>query len=262
MVLEQKDDCYNNLPVQDGLFMDPVTRLLSTTAAVTACIDRFPLVVLADNGKYVAIKPQITLIPAPATEAPWEMSIKDLTTGTATAGLYTNYEMNSYNLLTEFPSYRKAVLTGISMSACRNADCMPAMTDQITYPRYELNPLNEAEEKIHVLTHPAEVITQWANQYAKYCAVGVAIYITTKLTLELMAIICVAFLGGLPAALHLAVEFYGKHWMYIQQTLKMKYSMNSDSTYIKVADDDIVYSKLLEEQKKNSARYPPTAILQ
>ena len=77
-----------------------------------------------------------------------------------------------------------------------------------------------------------------------------------------MAIICVAFLGGLPAALHLAVEFYGKHWMHIQRTLKMKYSMNSDSTYIKVADDDILYSKLLEEQKKNSARYPPTAILQ
>ena len=132
VVLEQKADCYNKVPVQDGLFMDPVTGLLSTTAAITACIDRFPLVVLADNGKYVAIKPQITLIPAPATDAPWEMSMKDLATSTSTAGIYTNYEMNSYNLLTEFLSYRKAVLTGISMSACKNAECLHAMSDSIT----------------------------------------------------------------------------------------------------------------------------------
>ena len=115
---------------------------------------------------------------------------------------------------------------------------------------------------MHILTHPTEIITQWADKYAKYCSVAVAIYFTTKFTLELLAILCVAILGGLPAALHLAVEFYGTHWLHIQRTLKAKYTMGSDSTYLRVAYEDVLYSKLLEEQKKTNPRYPTNAILQ
>ena len=106
------------------------------------------------------------------------------------------------------------------------------MFDSITYPRYELNPLNEAEQKLHTLTHPTELITQWADKYAKYCSLAIAIYFTAKFTLELLAILCVAILGGLPAALHLAVEFYCTQWLHIQHTLKTKYTMGSDSTYL------------------------------
>ena len=125
-----------------------------------------------------------------------------------------------------------------------------------------MNPLNEAEQKLHILTHPTEIITQWADKYAKYCSLAIAIYFTAKFTLELLAILCVAILGGLPAALHLAVEFYCTQWLHIQHTLKTKYTMGSDSTYLWVADEDILYSKLLEEQKKANPRYPTNAILQ
>ena len=170
--------------------------------------------------------------------------------------------MNSYNLLTEFPSYQKAVLTSILMTACKNAECLPAMPDSITYLRYELNPLDQAEAKFHLLTHPTEVITQWADQYAKYCSLALAIYFTAKFTLELLAILCIAIMCGIPDALHLSVEFYGTQWLHIQRTLKAKYNMGTDSTYLRVADEDILYSKLLEEQKKSSPRYPTNAILQ
>ncbi len=110
-VLEERDICYNAIPIAGG-FVKPSDRVFTRYAAKKHCNHFFGLKVHTLDGTWVEINPHIKELPKPKELPLMEHSLQheDLSTG----GIYTEGELKAWTQHLEMGDYHDAVLESIS----------------------------------------------------------------------------------------------------------------------------------------------------
>lgn len=109
--------CFDKIPLVGGNFVDPRTRLLSTTATEVACDERFPLVVRAEAGNWISIGPGVS-----HRKSPENMSVlpevehnhEDFSSG----GIYSADEMQVWQSHIAWGDYKESLSETSAMKAC------------------------------------------------------------------------------------------------------------------------------------------------
>lgn len=253
--VDTRKDCFDKVPLKNNMYMDPISRITYKYASKTPCLPRFPLIVKTDSGVFISLNPEIAKIPTPPSHTPYS-NMTNLEESFSSSGLYTELEVQSYSLLTEFPSYKKALLNEISYGTCSHAQCHPVMTQERDFPDFDLSKLTNMENKMDDMMHPAHYIEKWVDSYAKYCSLIISVFFTCKIVCELLTILVVGTLCGLPAALNLFCEYYGYNIGQARRTLQAKKALETP-TYQRA--ETLEMSQMHQDPHKQY--YPGTAIL-
>ena len=135
--LVELDQCYREVPLTDGLFVDPTTLVKVAHPTPVVCSQRFPLLVKALQG-WVSVNPKISTHPYPETELP--LNYVSHHTATLGGGLYTESEMEAWKQVLSFPAYHRALTQELALGVCLQRGNCPEGT-AIGGTRYDLQPL-------------------------------------------------------------------------------------------------------------------------
>ena len=133
-------NCGNKIPIENNLFVDPYTRIVTDHWAVRDCNTHYPMMVNSMDG-WVTINPDVRPAKAPAEVQVVGGNISHHES-MAHGGLYTRYEIESWESLIQYSQYRDAVSETLAYGVCvKEGKCKP--TTQENVPRYNLQHLEE-----------------------------------------------------------------------------------------------------------------------
>ena len=125
--LRRSDQCYKQIPLTNGGYMDLSSRLLVKKPEPVACSQHFPVVVRTEEG-WVEL-PVLKAIPAPAP-GHHGLNEVDAFTDFSVTNIYTKTELEDFHQLLSFPEYRESKLSEILYGDCvQDGTCA---TSQIT----------------------------------------------------------------------------------------------------------------------------------
>ena len=201
--------CYDRIPLKNNLFMDFSTRLIHKFATVIPCLKRFPIQIRTDSGIYVALTPEISQVPTPPDHQPWKTNTTINEENFAVSGLYTEEEMESYDFLIDFPSYKEAMLSELSFGTCSSTACHPVVSSNSQrFPNFDLSRLTDPEGVIEDLYSPAHFFKTVVQKYANYCAIIIALIWTIKTAINIITLLAIWTICGFAATSNLFCEFY------------------------------------------------------
>ena len=171
----EKPSCYQDIPINDDFYVDPVTKLKKRYSSQVSCSSRFPLTVRTESGHWISIDPTIRKVPAPEQHFVSNPHHRlELVTEFA---VYTQQEVESWEEILSFPHYQSAVLHKISYGSClSDASCLSA--EDPTHPHYSLdNLLSEVENQVDVFSQ----IRKWVEKKGAILSFLVIIYVLARI---------------------------------------------------------------------------------
>ena len=192
--IAESENCYADVPLISGKFVDINTRLLKDHSTQQGCNRRFPLIVQAEEA-WVELLPHIKQIAAPLTFSPSTIAISPVE-DFANSGLYTQSEINEWQHLLSFPSYREALLAEISLGNCIvDGSCPPQHSDG-QLPLYSLTKLREElNEKLNIFKR----VDKFIRLYGDYLAALVLLIFVFKFLMNFV-LTAITLLRAGPAA--------------------------------------------------------------
>ena len=115
--ISKTGSCFDKIPIVGGNFVDPKTKLLSSSATEVACNERFPLVVRAEEGNWLTIGPGVSHRKSPENVSVLpteEHSHEDFAAG----GIYSSDEMQSWQNHISWGDYKESLSETTAMKAC------------------------------------------------------------------------------------------------------------------------------------------------
>ena len=136
--------CYDRIPLQNQVFIDPITRIGTQHSFVVVCNHHFPEAVQTKEG-WVSL-PELRPIKEPNQFVKDQnVTHEDMSRG----GLYTGKELEQWEQFIAYGNFRSSLLSSISTGACVHRDI--CKSDEMELPRYNLDRLiEEANEKMNV----------------------------------------------------------------------------------------------------------------
>ena len=174
-VLEERDTCYNAIPISGG-YVKPSNRVFTRYAAKKHCNHFFGLKIHTLDGTWVEINPHIKELPTPRELPLMEHNLQheDLSTG----GIYTEGELQAWTQHLEMGDYHDAIL------------------ESITYQSYgtggelEPNPFQTANKwgQEISLSSPWRVFTKWIESWGTYVCLLALLVEAVHLTVWVVAV--------------------------------------------------------------------------
>ena len=132
--------CWDSIQLDNGLFVDVVTRVAKKHAKQTDCSAHFPLYVQTHTGLWITVAEEIKVVDPPDESRivqGWPPHESFTTTG-----LYTQEELTSWEMLASWGSYHDAISTKISQGVCRQDGGPCARTvGEVSVAEYDLSRL-------------------------------------------------------------------------------------------------------------------------
>ena len=176
-VIEEKEDCYDAIPIESG-FVKPYDRVFTRYSAKKPCNAFFGLKVHTADRTWVEINPHIKKIPTPGELPLSEHSLKheDLSTG----GIYTEGEISAWTQHIELGDYHQAITRSISYQSYGS--------DQHTQGGTPYN--TNTWDQQSILSGPWNLIKKWIRDWStSICLVALlveiahlAIWVTAMVT--------------------------------------------------------------------------------
>jgi len=156
-------DCLGKVPIEGGLYVDPISKIATKHAERSKCNIHFPLTIESKEG-WISVGKTIHAAIPPKRE----MLILDGANLTQhesmlTGGIYQMQAIQNFESLLEFGSFHKAMMQDISPGVCRHEDSCPdsMIQEQRSLPVYDLNKL--AKKELEALSHWG-AIDKWVQE--------------------------------------------------------------------------------------------------
>lgn len=161
--------CHQQIPIEGGQFVDPVTRIATASSAKVECNPFFATTVLTEEG-WVTITPDIV-----ATGTPSKMTIQNRVTqheDLSHGGIYTKEEINSWESVIQWSSYHNALSQNLAYGVCiHDGKCDGGQVGFQTTPGYNLDRLMDEVGDFNLLTY----IDKQINRFSTYISLCVLI---------------------------------------------------------------------------------------
>ena len=139
--------CYDRVPLQNQVYVDPITRIGTKHATTKECNNLFPEAVLTMEG-WVAL-PELRPIKEPNqfTKNKENVTHEDM----SRMGLYTPHELEQWEQFISYGTFKQSLLSSISTGACvHRAICKTG--NDMGLPSYNIDRLiEEAQAEMNVL---------------------------------------------------------------------------------------------------------------
>ena len=152
--------CYDRIPLQNSVFVDPTTRIGTQHATIKECNQKFPEAIKTNEG-WVAL-PDLSPIKDPS-QFQGEMSNmthEDMSRG----GLYTTEEIEEWEQFITYGTFRESLLNSISTGACVHREICKTNNQQ-GLPSYNIDRLME---EIKTEMNPLSKMRMWIENYGAY----------------------------------------------------------------------------------------------
>ena len=166
-------NCYDAVKLENGLFVDLVMRVARRHASKMDCSTHFPMYIQTLAGSWVTISDEVRAVDPPQH--------KEILNGYpehesfTVAGLYTQEELDSWEMLATWGDYHEAVTNHLSQGICRseeNGPC-PRAAGIVAGTRYDLTKLLVAVG----LASPWERFNSWVQaNVGILCVVVLIVY--------------------------------------------------------------------------------------
>ena len=144
--LQNSKKCYDRIPLQNQVYVDPITRIGTRHATSRECNSLFPEAVLTTEG-WVAL-PELRPIKEPNqfVNSKGNVTHEDMSRG----GLYTNQELEEWEQLISYGTFKSSLLSSISTGACVHRDICKT-GGNMGLPSYNIDRLiEEAQENMNI----------------------------------------------------------------------------------------------------------------
>ena len=159
--------CYEDVPLEDGGFMDLETRVYTKYSSETLCTRNFPSIIQTNKG-WISLTGEINPVSKPADLEQISASSFDTSTDHL-SGVYTKSEVADWNRWLEHHTYSRALLNNLAMSQCVVDDCSPGTVQSVT-PLYDMSLLrHQLEMKLNQLD-PSKAFWEWIGRYGGVCS--------------------------------------------------------------------------------------------
>jgi hypothetical protein len=141
------EKCFDRVPLQNQIYVDPVTKIGTRHATVTECNSVFPEAISSMEG-WISL-PELRPIKEPnqVLNVKKNQSHEDMSRG----GLYTKEELADWEMFISYGDFKTSLISSISTGACVHRDICKS-SNTVTMPSYNLNRLiEEAQEQMNVL---------------------------------------------------------------------------------------------------------------
>ena len=164
--------CFDRLPLQNQIFVDPVTRIGTKHASAKECNSLFPEAILTLEG-WIAL-PELRPIKEPSQ---FKRTRKNNThEDMSRAGLYTKAELNQWEQFISYGTFRTSLFSSLSFGACIHKEICQA-GEESSIPRYNIDRLiEEAEGRINIFAK----INSLIKTYGAYLSLLVLLLWTGK----------------------------------------------------------------------------------
>ena len=249
VVVAERSKCYTDIPVEgDFEFADSVTRVLKHHSTIVPCNHHFPLTVKTMTN-WIELSPHIKIVPEPQANKhrpKAHIRHKSFVDG----GLYTNTELINWENLLNFPTYQKALLTGVSLGSCiKEGQCQEESGEVRTYDFDRLIP--GVMEKLDFMA----TIRKWIETNGAYLSAGVIVLVAFKILVDVTLITLTLVKEGPRAAAAMLVALYwnSRHQMRTIQRRNQREQERRNRANKRLTEEEYP----MNEFKDESAPPPP-----
>ena len=197
-VAPMKNACMNKVPLEGGLYLDPISRIASRHASKMDCSTHFPLTILSEDG-WITVAD--TIRPAIAPE-----EVKLLDEGVEHesmkgGGIYRPEALAQFEDILEYGSFHDAIIETLGYGICRKegGPCAPiSRSVSITAPVYDLSRLTEKIASELSMFHSVDA---WITKNGGYLALAVIIGWTIQILIAGGMVMMTAVQDGLAASI-------------------------------------------------------------
>ena len=119
-VIKPREHCYDSIPIEDGKFVDPITRISSPHATPKECDSYFPLLIETTSQGWVEITNVVKPVKSPETKfVKAVVSEHESDESEGGVGLYSAEEERSWENLVAYGSFKQATLERVSYGVCK-----------------------------------------------------------------------------------------------------------------------------------------------
>ena len=146
--LQSGKKCFDRIPLQNEVYVDPITKIGTRHSTSRECNSLFPEAVLTMEG-WVSL-PELRPIKEPNkfVNNDVDVSHEDMSRG----GLYTNQELEEWEQFISYGTFKSSLLSSISTGACIHRQiCKTGSNNEL--PAYNINKLiEEAQEQLDIFS--------------------------------------------------------------------------------------------------------------
>ena len=205
VTIRETNSCYQDIAIKDNdfPFAHPQTRVLKKTSIIQPCSIHFPLIIKTLEG-WVSINPKLKMIPTPKLyrESSEKEHSKPKHLDFSQGGLYSKGELEEWNQLILFPTYRKGLIDQISQGSCQLQDQCPRIEGQQMYDVNRLIPNIITEVNLWVK------LKTWIHEKGDELAFAVLCIVILKIALNLILLALTIMTEGLESMIALAVKLF------------------------------------------------------
>ena len=198
-VAEPDGQCYTGIRLQEGVFVDPRSRIASMHAVTAVCSDHFPQYVKTMTGQWITISDKIKQIDPPQTKELLPRTSEGDHESFAVPGLYTQEELLDWEALVSWGAFHEATVQEFSRGVCKHeSGPCGGRTAEMGTKSYDLSRLiNPATFSLSLM----ERLNNWVQANVGYlCLIALVVYSIQWGIAIIMAIHSV-FSNGLGTAL-------------------------------------------------------------
>ena len=186
--------CYNKIPIEGNLFIDPITRIASEHAAATECNQIFPMVVETSSG-WISVTNVIKPVKAPETMH--REKIASDHESQLHAGIYTPEEEQAWESLVTLGSFKEATVEEISLGVCRQSGKCVLQPG----PQYSTYNLQNLVDKVNPVLSITEHMNKWLQSHIGWLCFSVLALWATQMVIAIIIILQTTFVNGVKAGI-------------------------------------------------------------
>ena len=159
-IIAEKATCFEEIPLTNGQFVNPITKLSQNVSTPTLCSSHHPMKIKTREGKFVSLEPHIR----PASNPPMyhldnddSYQMEDLTE----SAIFTTTQLQSWESLQSFPNYKKSTLNRIMIGLCIGSE-QCSSHNQVPQTTYSLTNL-ENKIKLSLWQEIQDIIKEYAT---------------------------------------------------------------------------------------------------
>ena len=180
--------CTNKIPIENNLYVDPITRVASKHASKTDCSTFFPLTIKSDDGWISITQNEVQLVTAPPTLH--EEHLKTKHESMKGVGIYQPDQIAQFEDILEYGNFHSAIIETLGYGICRKQEgpCEEIGSQESSYrPVYDLRRL---EERTMEMFSFGKNIQSWITEIGSYLSaiviIGWIIQASIILTMTIM----------------------------------------------------------------------------
>ena len=174
-----EQECYDAIRLENGLFVDVMTRIAKRHAAVKDCSAHFPTYLEKADGTWITVSDEIRVTDPPKSGSLIEASTLKEHESFAQRGLYTAEEISSWESAASWGHFHDSVTSRVAQGVCLQEDGPCASTRIATQgvsTGYDLTRLMARAQALS----PMHSANEWIREHVGYLCVVVLVLYTIQ----------------------------------------------------------------------------------